>query len=245
MRGVDARPRRHGGRGRALDARVPRSRDARALRPRRCREDRPAVGAQRARARAGDPGGRDLLRAAGQVDHRHPARLAGVVDRAAREPARGPVHAGTREAPQGLADGGVRLLPRLPHRPLDHPPLPADRPEPVRVRPELGDAGGGRRRAPRDRRRAPARRQGRARWALARRRRGHGVRDLGCPRPPRRPRPVRPRVHRRRELPGGERGRRRRGAPAPAGRLAVRGFRRHPGAAGRGSQRDRVARRPA
>ena len=115
--------------------------------------------------------------------------LAGLVGRATGEPARGPVGTEPVQGAQGHDHAAVRLLPRLPQESEHHASLSAGRELDRRIRQAVGNE---RRRpgpARGDRRRQEARRQGRARWPLARRIGGDGVCHLGLRRP-RRSRPT-------------------------------------------------------
>ena len=129
-------------------------------------------------------------------------RLAGVGGRAAREPARGPVGARPSQAGQGDDAAALRLLPRLPHRPERHQPLPAD---PRRRRSPFARQWGMATEIDDLRRVVEAAgkrgRQGRARRPLARRLDHHRLRDLGLQRQAGRQGPLRPRLHRRRQQP--------------------------------------------
>ena len=164
--------------------------------------------------------------------------------RAAREPARGPLRAQPRQGRQGQLQGAVRLLPRLHQRPERGEALPVHLRLVGRLRARVGDAHRDPGPAPRGQAGQAARRQGRGRRPLARRDDHHRLRHLGLQGQAGRARPVRARVHRRRQQArvahrrGGHAGARR-----PPGGRPLAHVRRHRRALRGPLQRHRLARR--
>ena len=175
--------------------------DAGEVQPREHGRRRAGLGAPRARARAGDAGGRGLLPPGRGRPGEAPEGLAGVGGRPARERARGPLGAGRGASRRCHAAGPVRLLPRLARQQRDHRALRAGRGRGCRVRAPLGHAGGGERPAPGGPPRAARRPEGGARRALAGRVDRGRLRDLGLRRACGRARSLRARADRRRRPP--------------------------------------------